>query len=856
MKKLLLTVFALLLAAPALAAQQDIDQLSAVTASREALRTAVNTQLSKVQSNFDEVYAVIDAGPVYVNTTAPADTKVVWIDTDQDNAIRVYVGGAWTVVGTAGSGDDLGSAAYSDVVALWTTCTGYLKSDGTCDTPSGSATYPSAAGVANWNGSAWGGSYTVGTAAGNLVALDGSGDLALNTVDATFASVTVTRTTSPSAIDLYEGTGGGDNKMTLTLSGNLAADATLNADQILATGDVDDTPVNDVTTAPVSSNWAYDHAAASDPHAGYVLESAIGTTVQAYDADLASAAGGSAAGNSKLFGTNSSGVVGWYDIPAVAADEMAQDAVGGMFTGNTETGITITYDDATAKINATVATQFDGSQNTTGSSGSIGGVVTTSGITGALNLTKTGTTARTVTFPDAAGTVAFTSDIVAAPTDATITTTDVTTNNASTSKHGWMLKATAPASGFRNVVAIDNGETSYTNKDLFDATSPSTQASGDSAVVGTAMVAARRDHKHAMPTIPTVSDTAYDATSWNTNTDAPTKNAVRDVIETKANASSIAFEAATWSDLKILDTTHTTAGTGIALVQDSMAYANADDAYHLWSIDKIGSELAGKQASDSELTTWSGVTPGTGIATALAVNVGSAGAPVLFNGAGGTPSSLTLTNALLANSISLPGTCTVGQIYQDTDADTDGDIYFCRATNTWKAIDDDGGAGGLATTDIDTSAKLLAIVGNETGSASGSPLIVFNQSPRIDNIELGAATDTTIARGAAGRVTVESLYLPRIAASGSVAFDPASVNDGACSSATDGGTATGVATTDTINWNFSATPIAVTGYNPSGNLGYIIAYPTADHVNFIFCNKSGSAIDAGSVTLNWMVLRP
>lgn len=35
---------------------------------------------------------------------------------------------------------------------------------------------------------------------------------------------------------------------------------------------------------------------------------------------------------------------------------------------------------------------------------------------------------------------------------------------------------------------------------------------------------------------------------------------------------------------------------------------------------------------------------GTGIATALAVNAGSAGAPVLFNGAGGTPSSLTGTN--------------------------------------------------------------------------------------------------------------------------------------------------------------------------------------------------------------------
>lgn len=36
---------------------------------------------------------------------------------------------------------------------------------------------------------------------------------------------------------------------------------------------------------------------------------------------------------------------------------------------------------------------------------------------------------------------------------------------------------------------------------------------------------------------------------------------------------------------------------------------------------------------------------GTGVATALAVNVGSAGAFTTFNGAGGTPSSLTLTNA-------------------------------------------------------------------------------------------------------------------------------------------------------------------------------------------------------------------
>ncbi len=39
------------------------------------------------------------------------------------------------------------------------------------------------------------------------------------------------------------------------------------------TDDVDDTPVNGATTDPISSNWAFDHVAAADPHVGYVLES-------------------------------------------------------------------------------------------------------------------------------------------------------------------------------------------------------------------------------------------------------------------------------------------------------------------------------------------------------------------------------------------------------------------------------------------------------------------------------------------------------------------------------------------------------------------------------------------------------
>ena len=97
--------------------------------------------------------------------------------------------------------------------------------------------------------------------------------------------------------------------------------------------------------------------------------------------------------------------------------------------------------------------------------------------------------------------------------DANQTFTDVTTNNASTTAHGFLLKATAPASGLYNYVGIGNGETDYTNKALFDATVPSTQAFGDAASAGTAAVAARRDHKHEMMAAPTtISGNAGSAT--------------------------------------------------------------------------------------------------------------------------------------------------------------------------------------------------------------------------------------------------------------------------------------------------------------------------------------------------------
>jgi hypothetical protein len=132
----------------------------------------------------------------------------------------------------------------------------------------------------------------------------------------------------------------------------------------------------------------------------------------------------------------------------------------------------------------------------------------------------------------------------------------------------------------------------------------------------------------------------------------------------------------------------------------------------------------------------------------------------------------------------------------------------------------------------------------------------WSNAPQITTIELGAATDTTISRTGAGVIAVEGLNLPRIVAKGAVTSDFGSIAINACSTAIDGGTATGVATTDVISWNFNGDVAAVTGFVPlvAGGL-YIVAYPTSDHVNFKMCNNTGAAIDPGSVTLNWMVLR-
>jgi hypothetical protein len=84
--------------------------------------------------------------------------------------------------------------------------------------------------------------------------------------------------------------------------------------------------------------------------------------------------------------------------------------------------------------------------------------------------------------------------------------TSNTDRDANTTNHGLLLKAVAPASPLTNIIAIENGETVYKLKALFDTTHPVTQAYDDAADEGSAATAARRDHKHGMPAAGTIAD--------------------------------------------------------------------------------------------------------------------------------------------------------------------------------------------------------------------------------------------------------------------------------------------------------------------------------------------------------------
>lgn len=159
---------------------------------------------------------------------------------------------------------------------------------------------------------------------------------------------------------------------------------------------------------------------------------------------------------------------------------------------------------------------------------------------------------------------------------------------------------------------------------------------------------------------------------------------------------------------------------------------------------------------------------GTGVATALAVNIGSAGAFVTFNGAGGTPSSITLTNATgLPLSTGVTGTLPVAN--GGTGAATLTGLLQGNGTSAFTAITNSStvgqvlrvtGAstyawGALDLADTDAVTGILPVANGGTGSATAVWWALTGTSTLTGNTTIANAGNTLTFSGT-GVFTVSS----------------------------------------------------------------------------------------------------
>lgn len=155
-----------------------------------------------------------------------------------------------------------------------------------------------------------------------------------------------------------------------------------------------------------------------------------------------------------------------------------------------------------------------------------------------------------------------------------------------------------------------------------------------------------------------------------------------------------------------------------------------------------------------------------------------------------------------------------------------------------------GTSGGVpyfsGSTSIASSAALAAnalVLGGGAGAA-----------PATTTTGTGVVTALGVNTGSAGAFGV-------IIAKGTSAMGTSAISSGTCASVVTT-SATGVATTDVINWGFNTDPTAITGWGPSTSGGlFAYVYPTANNVNTKICNNTSGSITPTAMTINWIVIR-